>query len=707
VRTPNDLASFARALGAGIATILVVHAASAQPKPNAPLLIDSGARRATARAAAVSTPGSAEIVLPGFSPVQVNGLQLSIGSRVYKWRANSFLPTRVDGAGRQIAGPMNLRIASGGRSAIAAATSVRVLESTGHHAVIEARGTPIPNLALRVTTRVEFDGVAMVQIDLTPSAPIDVDALDFELDVVSNPYTRMLKFQSADIRFQARNHVITPNYAGPFLNAIDIADGDRSFWWFADNAEGWVWNGPTVTELSQLSSDRLRLRQRLIGARYRVAGPRTMRMNFLATPIRELGSAWRRERMAAASTAAEGQIAKFLASWSTAFAHMALPYTEPPAEVLSQIPSGDWANYPGLAANRDLLAKNLANRGLHTLPYFSAHLLTEIDPGLRQNRAQWEVMPYFPVVSVNDSYTTPFQKPALSHRATGYADYVLARMNEEIDKLGMTGLYLDHASIFDSNSPANGAWVDSNGRTQPSTDVLGMRSYLKRLRTLFYQKGKPGYLFVHASNSELVPAYTFATGIVDGEHFRKKLVNNDYIGSISLDQARIQHSPDQYGLRNVWINQLDFMNTSNASWRGSEPERRAFRNFLTMVLIHDGEFWPGASPQDERLALIGALDTFGVAQASFTGYWSTDPLATTATAQTRVSVYRRGARLLVIVGNLAPAGQTVDVTALLAKVGLTSAATARLVPTGGNVPHSNGRFSLSIPARDFRLVEFQ
>jgi hypothetical protein len=707
VRTPNDFTGRLRILAAGMAVALVTHAAAAQ-EPSSPLLLGSKVRRATALAAApAGKPGTAEVVVPGFSPLQTSGTVVTAGPRIYKWRNDSFMPSRLDSVGRQIVSGMNLRVTANGTIAVAKATNVRVLESTPHHAVIEATGQLMPNLPVRVTTRVEYDGVAMVTIQLTPSAAVYVDALDYEVDVIANPYTRMLKFQTADIRVQARNHVITPSYAGGFLNAIAIADGDRSFWWFADNAEGWIWNGSTVTELSQVAPDRLRLRQRLIGARYRVAGPMTMRMNWLVTPVRNMGSGWRNERVTAGNSTIEGQLGKILGWWSTAFAHTALPYTEPPAEVLSQIPSGDWANYPGLAANRTLREKTLQNRGIHALPYFSAHCLTEIDPALRLNRAQWEVKPIFPVVSPDLSYPTPFQKPALSHRAVGYTDYVVSRIDEEIDKLGMTGIYLDHASIFDSNSPAHGAWVDSNGRTQPSTDILGMRSYLKRLRTLFYEKGKPGYTMVHASNSEIVPAYSFATAIVDGEQFRHKLMNNDYIGSISLDQFRTQHAPGQYALRNLLINQLDYKNASNPSWRGSEPERRAFRNLLTLILLHDSEYWPGASPQDERLALIGALDSFGVAQSSFVGYWSSSLLATTATSQTRVSAYHRAGGLLLVVGNLSPSGQTVDVTALLAKVGLPLTTPARLVPTGQNVPHSSGRFSLSIPARDFRLVEFR
>ena len=659
-----------------------------------------------AQGAAAAGFGNKKVVLPGFAPLELTGTQLRLGERRYDWD-QSFLPVDLAARGSSLAGPMLLRLGIAGETVLMTPTSVRVAESTPHHVVIKASGEPAPGLSVKVTTRVEYDGVAMVTLTLSPSAPIDVDSLDFEVEVRSNPATRMLKFQTADIRVQRRDHVIEPSYAGPFLNAIGIGDGDRSFWWFADNAEGWIWNGDTVTELAPVAEDRLRLRQRLIGSQYHVAKPMTMRMNFLVTPVRELGSAWRRERITGGVSNAEGKLGLIQGWWSTAFAHTALPFTEPPPEVVAQIPASDYANYPGLAANREILTRNLETKGIYSLPYFSAHCLTEIDPKLARKRAAWEVEPPFVVISPDGSYPTPFEKPALSHRVPAYANYVLARMNKEIDKLGMSGLYLDHASIMDSKNPAHGAWVDSNGITQPSTDILGMRQFLKRLRTLFYLKGKPGFLLVHASNSELIPAYTFATAIVDGEQFRQRLVADDYIASVSLDQVRMQTAPGQYGVRNVWIPQFERFHAGDPTWPGSAAERQAFRNFMTLVLLHDGEFWPTFVPQDERLALLGALDAFGTDDASFQGYWSPAPLATTTRAPARISVYRRADSLLLVVGNLSASAEDVDVSVDLAGAGLPEGATARLVPDDTPLAFAGGSLALPVPAKDFRLIEIR
>jgi hypothetical protein len=643
------------------------------------------------------------IVLSDFAPIEQSGTQLVLGDRIYDWDGG-FLP-EVYTRGSVLAGPMVLRLSIGGQRFALVPNAVDVVSSNPHDVTIQAVGEPYPGLHVLVTTRVEFDGVAMVTVVLSPEVPIDVDGLDFEVDVRANAATRMLKFQTSDIRVQKRDQPIQPSYAGPFLNAIGLADGERSFWWFADDAVGWIWNGSTVSEVTPIASDRIRIRKRLIGARHRVSAPMTMRMNFLATPVRELGSSWRRERFTAGVSTAEGTVGRIQGWWSTAFAHTALPFTEPPLSVLQQIPAGDSANYPGLETNRFYLERNLG-KGIFSLPYFSAHCLSEIDPMLAARRAQWEVDPPFVVMSVDPSYPTAFEKPVLSHRSLAYGDYVLDRLALEIDKLGMPGIYLDHAPIMDSKNP-NHAWVDSNGRTQPATDILGMRSFLKGIRTLFQLKGQPGYLFVHASNSELIPAYTFATGIADGEHFRHRLVNVDYIGSIPLDQTRIQHAPGQYGVRNVWIPQFEKWKASDPSWLGSAAERRAYRNFMTLVLLHDAEFWPVYIPQNERLGILSALDGFGVSGATFHGYWSAAPYATTSRSQAAVSLYRRAEKVLLVVGNLATSAQTVDVRVSLAAAGLPAGATARLVPDGTALPFASGRLDVSIPARDFALIEVQ
>jgi hypothetical protein len=167
----------------------------------------------------------------------------------------------------------------------------------------------------------------------------------------------------------------------------------------------------------------------------------------------------------------------------------------------------------------------------------------------------------------------------------------------------------------------------------------------------------------------------------------------------------VPNAPGQYGVRNVWTPQFDYFHGSDPSWVGTPAARAAFRNLLTLVLLHDAEFWPVFVPDSERLALFGALDAFGVASASFRGYWHAAAYATTSRALARVSSYRRSGRLLLVLGNLSSSSESVDVQVDLAAAGLPATATARLVPDGSAIPLADGRLDLDVPAKDFRLIE--
>jgi hypothetical protein len=685
---------------------------SAGAQPGTPLLLDG--RTATSDAvrqvsALANDLGSNPIVLPGFAPIVTNGTRFTLGPRTYEWR-NGYFPVRMDSLSTPMAGPMNLRMTVGGRVFLATGATVRVTEAYGHHVVVVAEGTPTPGLRVRTETRVEFDGMAWVKLTITPTAPVDIGRIDYEVDVLANVHTRTLRFATSDIRVQRRDQRIEAAYRGPFLNALGIADGRRSFWWFADNARGWRAAGD-VTELAPVASNRVRLRQRLLEGPQRLSQAMNVEFGFLLTPVREMGSSWRADRITAGVSAAEGQRGKIQISWDTAFSHMFLPYTEPAASLSARIPLPDRNAYPGLAASRALVERFRTSYGIHLLAYFSGHCLSDFDPMLVQSRPVWEVDPPFVLRAGHGSYPTPNAKPVLSHRAKSYSDYLLYRMDEEIDKLGLAGIYLDQASVMDSASPSHGAWVDFAGRPQASTDILGTRALLKRLRTLFHQKGKPGYVLAHASNNELIPAFTFATAIVDGEQFTRRLVSDDYIASLPLDQARLQMAPGQYGIRSMWIPQFSYFHASDPAWKGSAAEKRAYRNFLALTLVHDAEFVPQDIPAQDRLNVLAAFDGFGTPMSTFHGYWIDRPLARSPLSTVAISAYRRSSptRLLLVVSNLSPSGNTVPIEIDAAAAGFPIGAGTQAWdrPSGTAIPWVGGRFSVPIPGKDFRLIEIR
>ena len=497
-------------------------------------------------------------------------------------------------------------------------------------------------------------------------------------------------------------------YRGDFLNVIDIADGDRSFWWFADNAKHWVWNGSTVTEISE-SDNAYHIRQRLIGERWSLNTPVSLKMNFLVTPVRKIGADWRKRRVIAGAPdddkARQGGFFKLW--WTDAFVHDALPYTELPSSIASEVTVEDRNAYKGTAENREMVEHDRQQYGAHWIPYFSAHALSNLDPGLRMFRDSWQIEPHYEFSETVFPYTHVYGKPLLTHRAESYTDYVIWQLDKAVDTLDIDGVYLDHGPVRPSKSMYNGGWMDSNGKLQPSLDILGTREFIKRLRTLFWSKGKAGYVFVHDSNREIIPAYTFAYAQYTGEQYRSGVVRDGkYLDAVSLDELRMRLAADQYGVLTVWLPIEWTYHRSNKQWRGSESQLRSYRSYESLALLLDVMTHPLGSHKQTRDKLIDVLDKFGIEKARFTGYWDEGNDVDSSDSGIKVSVYRRDdtASALYIASNTTDKNISTRIT--FDKASLVPDASidieGRYMPktVSQNFPDIN----LDIPANDYRWI---
>lgn len=663
--------------------------------------------------------GIEDVVLPGYQPIRVKDQTLELYARQYAW-GTSYLPIQTTGRGQSLTGPMILTLKSQGLELSLTPATVQIKENGGHHVVVVSKGTVLDGLQIEVTTRVEYDGLAMVTVQITPLAPVSIEGLDYNVDIARSQWTETLGFTAEGIRRQKNRHdVLQLPYRGDFINVLDFADGERSFWWFADNAKGWIWNSrETVTEVIE-SDHSIKLRQRLISGPFTINKPIIFSFNFLATPVRDLGEDWRSERIVAAHPSAyEASLGgKYKAWWTDAFAHDAYPYTVHPPDIAKQVSPYDMGVYPGLEYQRNRIRETIAKYGIHWIPYFSAHCLIMLDPAIRDYRKQWEVLPPTVLRDGLAPYKTVYDKPLLTHRAESYSNYLLWRLNEEIDRLGMTGIYFDHGNPFDSYNPENGGWIDSEGKERSSLDILALRNFLKRLKTLFYLKGKAGYIFVHDSNREIIPAFTFVTGTVDGEQYRRThggpaiLQDGDYLKLLGLNEMRTRFSSHQYGVISIFLAQEWNSHISERNWQTSELNKQAFRKLVAVTLLHDTLYWDPYAHPKERERLVRFLDGFQLSKSQFVGYWNLRGAIRVNHENVRVSYYQRNhdKALMLVATNISDHPITTTIALDKEKLGLSSAR-RRVRVTGFDnegVPLNNATIALSINRKDFTLVRIE
>lgn len=650
-------------------------------------------------------------ILPGFTPLTLKGSSVSLGAgRVYHW-GRSLLPREFSINGEKVVGPIDVEIIVDGKTVNLIFDEYREISVAADHVEIVTSAHYKDKLALSVRTLIEYDGSVMSKLEIIPTGSVVVDKISISMPVKRNQYTNMLAYKADTIRSRTRQLVFPLDYQGDFLNAVGFPNGEHSFWFFADNAKGWIWNGESVTEV-HASQDQVVLKQNLIGARWTIDKKMEFKFNFLLTPVKELDPEWRKQRIARRISHEEAKFSTTKLWWTTAFAHIDYPYTELPADLLRRVPRKDIEVYPGLVKNKKLLS-SWRKKGIERIPYFSAHVLSTLDPELQKNRTNWEVQPPFVTKPTSDKpFTARLAKPWLSHRAEGYSDYLIHRFDVLIDELGMEGVYFDQGGVIQSQNPAHGLWVDSNGKVQASLDILALRSFFKRLATLFYIKDKKGIIAVHNSMAAIIPAYTFVESMVQGEEYIHSLEGLDYISSTTLAEARGKFSGHQYGITVTWLSELWSPRVKQGrdkeqsvdEWMATEQYQQAFKNFMAIALLNDSRVF-SLAPFETRAELYKAFDRFEIENSELNGYWSNN-IALDDGVWITFYQHKSKNRYLAVVSNLGNSLVNID----LAKyIGSIDARVGSEVYYRGSAEKKfklvNNK-ELKLNAKDFMIVEF-
>ncbi len=431
--------------------------------------------------------------------------------------------------------------------------------------------------------------------------------------------------------------------------------------------------------------------------------------------MKSLKPDWRSQRVATRVTKQEGRYGRSQLWWTTAFAHQNLPYLDYPIGTRKKIPAEDFAFYPGVDKNNQLL-KKWRSFGIDRIPYFSAHTLSAIDPALNLYREQWEVDPPFVMPAKSDRpFKLKMKKPWLSHRAEGYSDYLIYHFDRVIDQLDVQGLYFDQGGVIQSKNPHHGLWVDSNGVERASTDILAMREFFKRLAVVLYKHGRRGGIYVHNSMVPIVPAYTFITSMVQGEEFVQYLEDLDYFNSTSFDQVRSKYGAAQYGVITTWLSELWSYKVKGgkpkaqkmSEWLESDKYQKAYRKLMATALLHDIPVLSFA-PLEIREQLYKSLDDFGVDQANFVGYWVSG--LTAHETGLDISYYERDTdkRRLMILVNRTRDERSIDFSQLVSIQDADwEAMTYRFVGGKEFRPIANIKADPVVPAEDFLMLELK
>lgn len=618
--------------------------------------------------------GKDEVVLPGFEPVSITDKTVSLGvGRSYVW-GQGLLPEKMTARGTDYVSNSALGLSYGGREYPLEASSFDIIEASAHHAIVETSATVAGALSVKSRVTIEYDGLAQIEINVTPLLKgVTIDSLFYRARVHDDDWTKMLAFQSDSIHKRQKKVVFDPSHQGDFLSAVAFTNGERSFWWFVDHAKGWGLDIKNATHVER-KAEGIYLQQSLLNTKTRLSKTKTFTFNLLLSPVKIVNGNIRANRYARRLNSKESKYHGVNIWWTTAFVHQVLPYTEFPEGVKTRYPIKDQAVYPGLSKTRQHIKKN-KRIGIDRIPYFSAHMLNRYDPAYERFRADWELYPK--KAWTRRKYDTPYtairDDPYLTHRAEGYTDYLIYRFDQLVDELDFEGLYFDQGGVVGSKNPAHDGWLDSRGKRHAATDILPMRNFHKRLATLLHLKDKKAVIYSHNSNTVVLPAYSFVTEMVQGEEYIHWLKDFDYIASTSLDVVRSRLGSQAFGVPGMWLEviyaqprRLDRSSRpysmSKKEWLASSYYDEAYQNFMALVLLHDMSTWAFA-PIETRNKIFAKIDWLEPETARFVGYWNFNRARFSNELYHSYYLSKDKTSVALILSNLGERKQQVDVSA--------------------------------------------
>ena len=646
-------------------------------------------------------------LLPGFTPVKASGNAVEVVGRKYVF-GNDGLPSEVWSLGEQIlARPVTLTNGGRGRGADAAPLWIRAAAKT--------RADFSGALA---SGRVEQDGFIVLDLAL-PETQGDV-ALEIP---VKGKYATL--FHACGTGCRSNPAGFLPKGTGRVFGSREVRHGidnvlpyvwigtdTRGLCYAIDTDEGWEHTtARDATEIFREADGTVVLRLNLVNGEGRHA-PRRITVTLQASPTKPMPKRWRgwvdaydvpaeRNTLCNCSNPTWGCYIVGMARYPT---YMDWEYVRKMRKAadtgkvdeswcerwiarcwqdLKQHPE----RVPWLAKKSEDEAKKAlrdhAFAGLHRPAFLHRHrkrvlyyYTCNADPcdGLYELDVMKDEWGRF--ASVYGSYAD-------------YAVYYLKRMCEE----GMTGVYDDN-TFFRLNYDwvAGGAWIDAKGDVHPSFQLFASRTFCRRQIQAMLEAGvKDPWLTMHHTNANILPVLSFATNTMGMEW---KYGADDFQDRWPSDYVRAVNQGYQGG----------FFATALEGLFDLKPEdkTRVTRTMLAVLLPH--EVQPTLQQTGDHALVcrvLGIKQAFGVAEDDcvYTAYWDpANPLV--QRDDVLVSVYRRGDRMLAVIGSQAKEEVRLDLRLKSGRI-----RTAKDAETGGRLKIADGAAVLTLPRHDFALVE--
>jgi hypothetical protein len=227
-------------------------------------------------------------------------------------------------------------------------------------------------------------------------------------------------------------------------------------------------------------------------------------------------------------------------------------------------------------------------------------------------------------------------------------DLQLWAFEKLVKEAGIDGTVSDGLSLaWDCNNPGH---ADGCGRQtpvqwdqEPLTRVTGQRQFLKRIRGIFNESGRPFYMAAHCGGGLDINTLSFFDGYMEGEQLAR--FRTGY--QIPVSTIAVGYSGRPWGFRTIF-------------WEKTWRRTRGFSWSLTYAMLHDLEL------EDSAQANEIYVDFQNDKETTYYPYWRQGTNVALSSDHSKVSYYLKKDSALVVVGNLEfePDDVSLDLTKL-------------------------------------------
>jgi len=704
--------------------------------------------------------GMSNEVIPPYTPIAVNPERLALpggrsglpkpeGDLVVVWgrgyefgpnglpgRIHAVPPTGAAGGIEQIlAAPLRFEAAAGGKPLAVEGRGARVASAQPHEAVIEGQSAA-PGLALKTSTRVEYDGWCEVTLTLEPAAETTLDALDFVADIRdSTGDARRPPFAADTLYVQRMGAGIDNSFHGAipakpgvcfksetlwpiartgpadvkrdwksFVPVCYFGGADRGLWFFAWSDKGWTLKDKqSALTVERLPDGTARLRVRLIAGPEKIDKPRKLCFAVQASPIKPNDPEYRtRLGSIAHDTSGYRYYGDSVDSYALGIdeEYAALRQYLMYGTALQKDPDAKYSHWQGRLGK--MIREGRADRVmLYGSQWMTGAGSEEFDSfgGEWLGSNNWKPVPDVKFNGASNyggttRWKTPRQMSALRvNWPQSMLDFFVWYHDRLIDKAGINGTWWDncYAGVVTEYDP-------ELGRLESVWNLYPRRQLCKRLNVIGWERLRPP---CWSMNTEVEMAWCQVYWLVEG-----------FWGPDAEDMDVVQHfgSIDDHKQKALDFFRAAYRPKGNCMvvkpsylthFKSANPQRNAaLQNGVDgVMLLHDA---PVVFDQDLVRKLRYLADYDDPEQCLFMGYWQSKPFVTPSATGVAASAYQNVKRkaAAVVFFNHSDADQALGGT-LLAPGGLLGSADAD--PAAAARPMDVARAYDLVSGKDIKL----